>query len=140
MLVAGLLSLAFAAAGLGCKEESPLGADFGVEMLEPLSVTWDGPEPLYHRSSGSPLIIKARASSRVDWRVEITSNTGGKVIHDDKILQQSLAFSEPLPFVAWNQNPHFFSDGDTVTVRAIAIPQIKPSHADRAIIQFIIYP
>ena len=137
---AAVLSLLLATSGLGCKDESPLGADFGVEMLEPLTVTWDGDDPQYHASSGALLNIRARASSRVDWRVEITSDTGGKVIQDDKILQESLAFTARLLFTVEPQSSHIFSVGDVVTVRAIATPQIKPSQAHRATFQFTILP
>ena len=134
-----LLGLCLAWSGLGCKDDNPFDADFGVEMQEPLTVSW-GEDEEYHRSSGEPLRINARASSRVDWRVEITSNTGGKVIQDDFILQKAIAFTIALPFRENPQNTHLFSDGDSVTVRAIATPQIKPSQADRAVFHFVILP
>ena len=124
---------------LGCKDRNPLGEDFGIDLLEPLSVTW-GPDLEYHASSGAPLAIRARASTRVDWRVEITSDSGGKVIHDDTILQTVLNFTETLPFRATIQTPDVFSPGDTVTVRVITIPEVKPSHAERAVVRFVILP
>jgi hypothetical protein len=125
--------------GPGCKDRNPLGDDFGIELVEPLSVSW-GPEPEYHASSGEPLSIRARAATRVDWRVEITSNTGGKVIHDDTILQTVLNFTETLPFIETIHTPDVFSPGDTVTVRVLTVPEVKPSQAHRAVFQFVILP
>ena len=134
-----LLALCLTWSSLGCKDDNPFDADFGVEMEEALTVTW-GEDEEYHRSSGEFLLIKARASSRVDWRIEITSNTGGKTLQDDFIMQKSIAFTIPLRFEASDTVHHPFSDGDLVTVRAIATPQIKPSQAGRAIFQFVILP
>lgn len=134
-----LLGLCAALSAPGCRDDNPLGEDFGIELVEPLTVSW-GPDDNYHASSGEPLAIRARAATRVDWRVEITSNTGGKVIHDDTILQTVLQFTETLPFIQTSHTPDVFSPGDTVTVRIFTIPEIKPSQAGRAVFQFVILP
>ena len=131
--------MALLLAAVGCKDDGPAGADFGVELLEPLSVTW-GADENYHASSGERLNIRARASSRVDWRVEITSNTGGRVTRDDRIIQSRLGFTEPLPFNKTIQTPNPFAVGDIVTVQVFTVPEVKASQADRTIFQFEIHP
>jgi hypothetical protein len=134
-----LLSLAILLGAMGCEDKNPLGDDFGVDLPEPLTVSW-GDEENYHASSGSALVIAARASVRVDWRVEITSNSGGRVIRDDRIIQTRLGFTETLPFVKDIQHPDVFSVGDLVTVQIFTTPEIRPSQADRAQFQFEIHP
>ena len=118
----------------GC-EDDPLGNEFGVELVEPLTLKHLG---------GESYLIEAKANIRVDWRVEFSNLSRPCPVRDrtvcdsldDTVHQEKWARTWEPPVPLPGLQPRF-SPGDSILVRAVTTPVLKPDQAERAVVIFV---
>jgi hypothetical protein len=130
-----LVILGLALGAFGC-EDNPASNEFGVELVDPLTVEHKG---------GQLYVIEAKANIRVDWRIEFSNLSRPCPVEtrtvcdylDDTVHQEKMALPwrppEPLPGL-----DRAFLAGDSILARAVTMPVLKPDQSERAVVIFVL--